>query len=150
MTGTQTQQRIGWSEFSDGKAAARQELSRSLCTPEGGGMLTGDSCMKRQSQMVSVGVAAAGKQSSGHKYGVCVWGAPWKTLSVHAINICTLTRGRFCHFPEPNPGKTLPFFCESKALGSWTWACPCQTIHIHSYFYSLPAISCLQIPNSGL
>lgn len=38
----------------------------------------------------------------------------------------TMTRRKHCHPSEPHLGKNLPF------LGSWTWPCSYQTIHIYS------------------
>ena len=39
------------------------------------------------------------------------------TFSEHTIDIHTMTRRRFLHLPDPNPGKALPF---PMGLGHWS------------------------------
>lgn len=89
------------------------------------------------------------------------WEQSLQESSLQAVNMVCVAGNYGGHFlymlsiyqyPHMDQGKASPplFFCESKALGSLAWSCPCQPIHIHSHFYSFPIISCLQVHNSGL
>lgn len=59
---------------------------------------------------------------------------------VDIFNICTWIRGRLCHPPSITWGRCYHFH-GAESVGSLTWLCPCQAIHICSAPYLLPILS---------